>query len=201
MAQDIRELLKQDKRMPLEEIADGHLDRFMERLEKELPKQKRSFNYNWLRIAASVLVIFSVSFMTINHFKSSEPNNEVVEFDNSGVKNATVVLNKTSSLAEISPDYEKAENYFLTSIKFGLSKITVTDKNRDLVDSFKLRLANLDKEYQSLNKELITVGPNIQSVEAMMENLRLRLNLLNKLKDKLKELESIDNEGYKEIQA
>jgi len=45
------------------------------------------------------------------------------------------------------------------------------------------------------------VGPNQQSVEAMIENLKLRLSLLNRLNDKLKELEKIANESYYEIQA
>ncbi|MDY8134105.1 hypothetical protein [Aquimarina sp. 2201CG5-10] len=200
MAQDIRELLKQDRQIPSENIRNGHQDRFMARLEKELPKKSRSLGYSWLRIAASVVVILSVSFMAINQFgKNSGENPEVVE---STVKNSTVILPKqSSSLAEISPEYEKVENSILTSIKFQLSQITIDDRNRELVESFMIRLDKLDKEYQKLNKELIEVGPNVQSVEAMMENLTMRLTLLNRLNDKLKELESIENEHYNEIQA
>jgi len=119
-----------------------------------------------------------------------------------GVKNASIKINKqTSTLAEISPEYEEVENTILTSIKFQLSNITIDDTNRELVESFKMRLANLDKEYQRLNRELIEVGPNVQSVEAMMENLKIRLSLLSRLKDKLKELERIEKENYNEIQA
>ncbi len=203
MAQDIRELLKQDKRIPTERIREGHEDRFMNRLESELPKKTKSLNYNWLRIAASVVVIFSVSLLTFNQLGSSNPEGtELVDLDNTSVKNATVVMSKQSStLAEISPEYEKVENTILTSIKFQLSNITIDDTNRELVESFKTRLDNLDKEYQRLNKELLEVGPNVQSVEAMMENLTIRLSLLSRLNDKLKELERIENENYNEVQA
>ncbi|WP_103070762.1 hypothetical protein [Aquimarina sediminis] len=202
MAQDIRELLKQDKRIPSEQINEGHQQRFMSRLEKELPKRNRSSTYNWLKIAASVVVIFSVSLLTYNQFDSNKvEGTEVVNVDNT-VKNSTVLLNKQSSpLAEISPQYETYENNMLTSIKVQLSKITIDDTNRELVEGFMARLDNLDKEYQRLNKELIDVGPNVQSVEAMMENLKIRLSLLNRLKNRLKELESIENENYNEIQA
>ncbi|WP_109298859.1 hypothetical protein [Aquimarina sp. AU474] len=205
MAQDIRELLKQDKQLPSERINEGHQLRFMAKLEKELPEKTkvRKFTYGWLKIAASVAIVFSISLTAYNQFQGNVSNdNEVVTTDGTDAKNSTIVLSKqSSSLAEMSPEYEKVENYLLTSIKFQLSEITVDDKNRELVDSFKLRLNNLDREYQNLSKELIEVGPNMESIEAMMENLKLRLSLLERLKDKLKELEKIENEGYDEIQA
>ncbi|GAA4270978.1 hypothetical protein U6A24_03680 [Aquimarina gracilis] len=203
MAQDIRELLKQDKQIPTEKMREGHQQRFMLRLEKELPKETRSFNYKWLKIAASVVVILSVSMFTFNRLgNDGSGQNGIVDVDDTTSKNATVVINKqTSTLAEAFPEYQEVENSILTSIKFQLSNITVDDTNRELVESFKVRLDNLDKEYQRLNKELIEVGPNVQSVEAMMENLKIRLSLLSRLKDKLKELERIENEDYNEIQA
>ncbi|GAA4277768.1 hypothetical protein [Aquimarina mytili] len=202
MAQDIRELLKQDKQLPSERINEGHQERFMDRLDKELPiKATKSVNYSWLKIAASIVVILSVSLMTFNQFQNKVPDTTDI-VDNTEIKNATVLLNKQSSpLAEISPKYEEMENNVLTLIKVKLSQITIDDTNRELVESFMVRLKNLDIEYQSLNKELMEVGPNQQSVEAMIENLKLRLSLLNRLNDKLKELEKITNESYDEIQA
>ncbi len=205
MAQDIRELLKQDKQIPIasERIKEGHQQRFMDKLERELPAEKRRLNMQWLKIAASVVVILSVSFMTFNQLSTGDADtNTIVDSDKTVIKNSTVLLNKqSSSLAEISPEYGKVEDYLLTSIKFQVSQITVDETNRELVESFKTRLDNLDKEYQKLNKELIEVGPNQQSVEAMIENLKMRLSLLTRLNDKLKELEKIENEGYNEIQA
>jgi len=189
MAQDIRELLKRDKQIPVERIKNGHEQRFLSRLENELPVKKKRFNYNWLKVAASIVVVLSVSIFSYNRFDSNaQPGIDVVEGNNAGAKNATLKLNKqTSTLAEISPEYEEVENTILTSIKFQLSNITIDDSNRELVESFKVRLGNLDLEYQRLNKEL--------------ENLKIRLSLLSRLKDKLKELERIEKENYNEIQA
>ncbi|MEW7280082.1 hypothetical protein ABW636_15920 [Aquimarina sp. 2201CG1-2-11] len=204
MAQDIRELLRQDKQIPSERLRDGHDVRFMARLEAELPvKKAKSRAYSWLNIAASIVVIISVSVLTYNQFGSkNQGDGQVVDIDNAVIKNSSVVLAKqTSPLAKISPEYEEVENNILTSIRFQLSNIEIDDKNRELVESFKSKLNDLDKEYQRLNKELLEVGPNVQSVEAMMENLTIRLSLLTRLKDKLKELERIENENYNEIQA
>lgn len=203
MGQDIRELLKQDNRIPSERLTEGHQDRFLARLEEELPKKARKINYGWLRIAASVVVILSVSMLAFNEFGNNGSNNtQIVNADNPEVKNATVVLSKqTSSLAKMFPEYEKTENYLLTGIKFQLSQINVDDSNRELVESFMKRLEKLNKEYLDLNKELVEVGPNIPSAEAMIENLTLRLSLLTRLSNKLKELEKIENENYIDIQA
>ncbi len=202
MGQDIRELLKQDNKLPSSYIRKGHESRFMERLEKELPKKKKKVAINWLHIAASIVVVLSVSVLTFNQFdKEGAYGKELVDGTVLNSKNATVVLPKQKSpLAAMHPDYGEAETYYLTTLKVNLSQITVDDTNRELVESFMKRLQNLDKEYQDLNQELIEV-PNMQSVEAMIENLQFRLQLMKRLKSKLKELETIQNENYTDIQA
>jgi len=59
----------------------------------------------------------------------------------------------------------------------------------------------LDKEYKLLNKELNDVGPSEASVNALIDNLKLRLELLFKLKNKLKELKNIENEEFSSMQS
>jgi len=59
----------------------------------------------------------------------------------------------------------------------------------------------LDKEYNSLNAELSKVGPTEATVTALIDNLKLRLDLLFKLKNKLKELKNQNNEEFKAIQT
>lgn len=54
-----------------------------------------------------------------------------------------------------------------------------------------LELEELDKEYQRLNTELNETGPNEQTIEAMVSNLQLRLDLLRRLKIKLNEIKNL----------
>ncbi len=63
------------------------------------------------------------------------------------------------------------------------------------------RLSELDKEYTSLNTELNKIGPSEATVTALIDNLKLRLDLLFKLKSKLKELKNQNNEEFKAIQT
>lgn len=201
MGQDIRELLKQDKGISLASLSEGHEERFLAKLDEKLPQQKRKISLGWLKIAASVLVILSVSLTALNFPDSIQNADMDTGKELLTTKNATIILPKENSkLAEISPDYKKAENFYLTSIKNELSEINVNDTNRELVESFMKRLENLDKEYQQLHNELIVLGPNFQNIEAMMENLSLRLSLLKRLKTKIKELDKIQDEDYYDIQ-
>jgi prefoldin subunit 5 len=62
------------------------------------------------------------------------------------------------------------------------------------MDSYMDRLAELNKEYQRLNQELNQMGPNDQTIGALINNLQLRLQLLQKLKTKLNQLKSSKNE-------
>ncbi|MGI9552700.1 MAG: hypothetical protein ACR2MT_15965, partial [Aurantibacter sp.] len=70
----------------------------------------------------------------------------------------------------------------------------LTVANKGLVDSYLEQLSELDEEYRRLNVELNEIGPNDQTINALIQNLQLRLELLYKLKNKLNELKSSENE-------
>ncbi|MGB5652465.1 MAG: hypothetical protein WBM56_01395, partial [Robiginitalea sp.] len=59
---------------------------------------------------------------------------------------------------------------------------------------FILRLGELNTEYRQLSEELNRIGPNEQTIGAMIKNLQYRLQLMLKLKEKLIELKSSKNE-------
>ena len=71
-----------------------------------------------------------------------------------------------------------------------MSQLEISDRNKTLIDSFMERLEELNLEYKKLNNELNEIGPNDQTITALIKNLQLRLQLLHKLRDKLKELQS-----------
>ena len=98
------------------------------------------------------------------------------------------------SLGDLSPDLKKIENYYVANINLELSRLEVSNENKALVDDYMRRLSELDKEYKRLNIELNEIGPNDQTINALIKNLQLRLQLLQKLKLKLDQLKSSENE-------
>ena len=64
--------------------------------------------------------------------------------------------------------------------------MTYTPETKALFDGYLLQLNELDKEYQKLSLELTESGPSELTVNALIDNLKLRLNLLYRLKSQLK---------------
>lgn len=178
MAQDIRELFK-DEKIAYQEMPKNHEARFMKKLDEAFPESKKS-SFGWLRIAASVVLLIGLSFGGYQFF--NEPIKPVEVTKNNVIE--------TKSLGDISPGLKKVEDYYLASINLELSKIKYTPETKDIFDGYIDKLRELDKEYKRLSEELTTSGPSELTVNALIDNLKLRLNLLYRLKSQLKELTS-----------
>ncbi len=187
MAQDLRELFKEEKakKYPMK---DGHEERFLKLLDKELPLKRKSTFY-FIKIAASVLVLFSLGIYTYINYKSDTLSQQtIVEKETENTKA------QGYSLGDLSPELEKIENYYVANINLELSRLEVSNENKAMVDDYMRRLSELDEEYKRLNIELNEIGPNDQTITALIKNLQLRLQLLQKLKEKLNQLKSSENE-------
>ena len=177
MAQDIRELFKDDK-ITNEKMPENHQERFLQKLDGALLEQNTS-RFGWMKIAASVVVLFGVS---LGAFKYFQPNVSDTPID--VVTNQTV---ETKTLGDISPGLKKVEDYYLASIHLELSKMKYTPETKELFDGYLEQLNELDTEYQKLSLELTEAGPSELTVNALIDNLKLRLNLLYRLRAQLKE--------------
>lgn len=189
MAQDLRELFKEQRENEKFSMKKGHEERFLEHLEEEIPIHKKSTSYQWLKIAASVAVLLSVTgyFFLQNQSKTKDIKTTVVETGADKTK-------RTISFGDLSPELKKVENYYVANINYELSKLEVSEENKEMIDGFLSRLEELNVEYKDLNKELNELGPNDQTIEAAINNLQLRLQLMQKLKSKLNQLKSSKNE-------
>lgn len=182
MAQDIRELFKNDK-VAHEKMPENHQARFLEKLEDALPQKPVKSKFNWMQIAASVVVLLGMSFGVYKYFQppitvSSE--GEIVEEKQDAIE--------TKSLGDVSPGLKKVEDYYLASINLELSKIKPTPETKDLFDGYLSQLKELDEEYQRLSQDLTESGPTELTVNALIDNLKLRLNLLYRLRSQLEQL-------------
>jgi hypothetical protein len=191
MEQDLREMFKKENQEQKFTINNGHEERFLEKLQQSLPDEKKR-NRTWLKVAASIVVTLSVG---VSYFLLNE---------NSNVENTVVDSNQINekqtefTFGDLSPDLKKVENYYVANINLELAKLEVSPDTKDLIDGFMEQLNNLNLEYKTLNAELKELGPNDLTITALIENLQLRLQLLQKLKRKLNELKLSKNEQINE---
>jgi len=179
MKVDLRDKIKKERKM--KELPNNHRINFEQLLQKEL-HQKPKRNYAFLKIAASVLIIISLSIAGNHFFNSNGSQTMGISKDKpqKGIK----------SMADISPDLKKVEDYYITQINYQLAKITITDENKDLLEVYLSQLSDLQKEYNNLNTRLNFSEINEKTIDALIENLQLRLHLMIQLK---KRLEIIEN--------
>ncbi|PNW28571.1 hypothetical protein [Formosa algae] len=188
MAQDIRDLFKADRAQDKNDsIPEGHEARFLDKLNACLPETPVKSKVNWVKIAASLVILLGLSFGGYTYLNSNQDNNSQSPTI-TGVNTKPEVRIKT--LGDLSPDLKKVEDYYLASIHTELSKVELTPENKELIDGYIERLEELSNEYKRLSEELTASGPSEFTVNALIDNLKLRLNLLYRLRDQLKTLSS-----------
>lgn len=188
MAQDIRKLFENEGNLSNDKMPKGHQSRFLEKLDNELPVRKPMRKFSYLKIAASIVVVLGLAYLMITFIVKPEENLQ-------GEKE----LVSTKSIEEISPQLKKVEDYYLANINMELSKLKYSADNKELFDGYVERMDELSNEYDILADELINSGPDESTVNALIDNLKLRLNLLYRLKEKLNEL---NNEtAFEQIQS
>jgi hypothetical protein len=190
MAQDIRELMKNDSDSK-QSLREGHTRRFENLLEERLPIQQQKTSakggiYLWMKIAAVLIVAGGIVFMVYNNAFAKAGDQQLVEVETSEKQSAEPEV----LLSAISPEFKRVEDYYLASVNLEIARLEITDDNKELIDAFMKQLSDLDEEYKSLNREITESGVSDEMVSAMIENLKLRVELMIKLKSKLKEMKN-----------
>tara|TARA_R110002073_G_scaffold139232_2_gene289344 strand:- start:119435 stop:119983 length:549 start_codon:yes stop_codon:yes gene_type:complete len=173
MPKDIRDILKEGSANS-RELNTGHRARFEERLVQL--KQPKKNHFFFLKIAASIVLLLSVGYFALTA-------NEVKEITPLNVTEAT-------SLSSISPEMKQIENYYVTAINYEIASLDISDDNQAILDEYLEKIGKLTEDYQRLDKESIQNGINEKTVNALITNLQLRLQILLQLKDKLNEIKT-----------
>ncbi|WP_411768249.1 hypothetical protein [Winogradskyella sp. A3E31] len=183
MAQDLRHLFKDNTSQENETMPDGHEVRFLKKLDEALPKTEEQSSFGWWKVAASVVILLGLGYGAYNYIGTTPVEEDAIEI---------VSESQLKTMGDVSPDLKKVEDYYLASINLELSKVQVTEDNKEVFDGYVLRLEELQNEYNNLNVELTDNGPNPLTIDALINNLKLRLNLLYDLQEQLKNLNNED---------
>lgn len=192
MARDLRALFAKERKEKTYSMKEGHEHRFSALLDSEMPvnpKVKKFNGFFWMKIAASVIITIALG----TYFFSQKRSAGVIEETEVVEKTSKENNNQGISLGDLSPDLKKIESFYVANINLELSALEFNDENKAIVDGYMERLSELDKAYHNLNEELNNIGPNDQTINALIKNLQLRLQLLQKLKSKLNQLKSSKN--------
>lgn len=175
-------------------MPDGHEDRFASRLDEAFP-ERPGRRYLWLGVAASVIGLLGMAFWLLTPKDGSIPDTPQV------VATDSTAREEGLTLGDLSPDLKQLEQYYAANIGMELASLEVSGEHKAVADDYLGRLKDLDTEYRNLSRELNEIGPNEQTITAMIRNFQLRLDLLLKLKAKLNELKASKNENVDDSRA
>ncbi|MDC8006257.1 hypothetical protein POV27_19545 [Aureisphaera galaxeae] len=195
MAQDIRKMMQQDPDRG-GKLPEGHEARFEKKLQEAFgEKKKKRSHFLWMKIAAAVVIFLGLGYWYMNLDTSGTIGDgpEIVD-----TPQEDAVEEPGITLGDLSPELKKVQDFYENGILVQLSSLEDDNDNKELIDGYKKRLAELDEEYKRLNEQLNEIGPTEATINALVDNLKLRLELLFKLKNKLKELKQLENEQFKE---
>ena len=191
MGQDIRKMLA-DYSPDTPKLESGHEDRFLEKMKQMEAQSAKKKGSNWWKIAAAAVVLIGLSYFGFKQLQGEQIGTELVE--QTTIPDTETEMTPQFTMGDLSPDLKKIEDFYLNGINVQLASLEENDENKELIDGYMERLAELDQEYKVLNIELNKVGPTEATITALIDNLKLRLELLFKLKNKLKELKESENE-------
>lgn len=191
MGQDLKKLFENAPTLETQKLLSGHKARFEDRLEEELPIAKKT-SFSLLKIAASVAIVVSLTvsgFLFLNNGNSQ------------GIAGNDDSPKKINSMADISPDLKKMEDFYLNHINYQMSKIKMTDENKVILTTYLAQLGELQKEYDNTIASLEGDEVSEETIDALINNLQSRLKLMYQLKAQLKTLENLNTQRNEDIKA
>ncbi|MFP4059823.1 MAG: hypothetical protein ACLFUC_05015 [Bacteroidales bacterium] len=175
----------------LEKYVEQNRDKFQvfdpdpslwDNIDKNLKKKKKSVNlYYLITRAAAVVFIFSLSFMVSEYMHQR--------------KDEKIKIAKT----EINiPELKEAEYYYSSLLQQKMEEISpMLLKDPELKKDINMEINELDSIYNELKKDLHDNIANQEIVEAMIQNYRLKLEILEEILAELKDTNNIQKDETK----
>ncbi len=154
----------------IEEPSLGHFDRFEAKLDNEFDKRTKwnPRSWVWLAIAASVALLIGIWFGGYSAKQGLE-------------------------LADVSPQMEETQNFFVSTIKQEIESINLkrTDENQQIIEDAFKQLNKLEENYDLLTIELEKSNEDKRIIYAMISNYQQRIEVLQTLLQQLDEIQQI----------
>ncbi|MGD2034768.1 MAG: hypothetical protein PVF73_06920 [Bacteroidales bacterium] len=153
----------QDKRNTFEEdLPEGHLDRFIKKLESSSDARWRHTLNRALVVAASVVVLITIGFvalLTSDNFSAGK-----------------------YLLANVTPELFEAETYFQTEINQRMEILSGQDRlDKTLMDD----LNEIDESFRTIKKDLDENPGDERLISAILRTYQVKLDLLNEIMERI----------------
>lgn len=158
MKRDIRDLFKENE--DLRYLPKQHREDFIQKLKSNSKKKK--IDTFWLKIAAVIIIAITVGFSIFY----TQPNE--------------------SQASKLIAQIDEVEKTYLKDIETEWQSFKKIANDEHLVMRFEKKLDELDADYQVISFQFKKDTSNIIIIEALIENLQTRLELLKNIQRHIK---------------
>ncbi|MFD1016555.1 hypothetical protein [Winogradskyella rapida] len=169
MKQDIRTLFSEED--DLKTLPKNHRTEFADKLKKQSQLKRRP--YAWLGVAAILIIALTIGFNRV----------DIQSYDNQ------------DSPSPIVAQIESVEAEYLADIETEWQNFIALADDPVLVERFRKKLKDLDADYKAISVQFKADANNILVIEALVENLQTRLQILKDIQNHINILNQ-NNEQY-----
>ncbi len=190
-----------EKNKKLEDFINSHRGEFdtqsppeglWNNIDAQLGKQKKPFNWSLYIKRAAAVVIIAVSSIAAYEYWIDEEVPEIA------IQTIETPVQQDNLLPD---EVEEAEQYYTSQINDRYNELNkYAALYPEVKQDIQVDMAELDSAYTDLKKDLKEDLANEEIIEAMIENYRLKLEILEEILEQLKSINKKDN-SYEDLSA
>lgn len=186
MADNLEDFIRNNRdALNASEPREGHMDRFEQKLRRNNRFKGPGLTRSPLMRMAAVL---AVGFMLGYLYYSNDPKRMDSYSKENGVTTASL------DLSSISPELAEAEAFFGQMLREKMETVKpLAGEDTMVYAAIRAQLESLESDYTDLRKELTGNQTNEQIVNAMIQNYRLRLDLIEHILNLKEEAQKFKN--------
>ena len=156
------------------------------RIEKRKPEKKsRSLNWKTIAVRAAAVIVIFVSSYYFHDFMSSNNTQSVADSNTLNIEENPLFRNLI-----------EADLYYSTEINYKKNEFfSLTVNSPSLQNNINMELENLDALFKDLKEDLNDNADNQEVIEAMIQNYRIKLEILNDMLKQIKSTQEKSNEN------
>lgn len=173
------------------EPSAGVWDRIEKKTNKVTNRTHKTVRLNWIKIVSNVaagVAIFIASYLFHEWNSKDAP------------VPAQAVASTQDSIPQLFKEFTETEAFFVSQVNGKLDEIhKYQEEYPELIEEILSDFKALDVEYNNLKKDLHDNASNQAIIQAMVQNQRIKLDILENLLEELnKKLNNESNEGYQD---
>lgn len=146
------------------------------KIENEL-EEKKTHSLNWWKLsnrAAAVVIIFIMSYY-VHDFIAKQ-------------KESNIAINPEQQLADsIKNEFLETEAYYTLQVNLKLNEVNeLANKHPEIIKDIRNDISDLDSIYKGLKSDLNDNIANEEIIEAMIQNYRIKLDILESILNEMK---------------